>query len=74
MLSTDMIPEKLVKGMGGAMDLVSNPQRTRIIVLTDHTDKKGNPKIVKKCTLPLTGKKVISRIITELVSDLQSKG
>lgn len=50
------------------MDLVSNPQKTRVVVTMDHTDKKGNPKIVKQCSFPLTGKSCVSRIITELVS------
>jgi 3-oxoacid CoA-transferase len=54
--------------MGGAMDLVSNPEETKIIVTTDHCDKKGNPKILDKCTLPLTGSRCVSMIITELVS------
>jgi 3-oxoacid CoA-transferase len=55
-------------GMGGAMDLVSNPEETKIIVTTDHCDKKGNPKILDKCSLPLTGSRCVSMIITELVS------
>lgn len=55
-------------GMGGAMDLVSSPDRTKIIVLTDHCDKKGRPKIVQKCKLPLTGAKCVSTIITDMVS------
>lgn len=50
------------------MDLVSNPEETKIIVTTDHCDKKGNPKILDKCTLPLTGARCVSMIITELVS------
>lgn len=49
------------------MDLVSNPEATKIIVTTDHCDKKGNPKILDKCSLPLTGSRCVSMIITELV-------
>lgn len=50
------------------MDLVSNPEATKIIVVTDHCDKKGNPKILDQCSLPLTGSRCVSMIITELVS------
>ncbi|ANB12869.1 hypothetical protein AWJ20_1147 [Sugiyamaella lignohabitans] len=56
----------MVKGMGGAMDLVANPAKTRVVVVTEHVDKKGRSKIVKECSFPLTGKGCVSRIITDL--------
>lgn len=65
-LANYMIPGKVFKGMGGAMDLVSNPDQTKIVVATEHVDKKGRSKIVQDCLLPLTGKGVVSTIITDL--------